>query len=342
MLQPLISRFGSATAAWAAPRADFELVAGALAVGRRRDAELARRVDEGLAWCDAHGVEVVSRWSPDYPSSLADIENPPGVLFFRGDRSLLDREVVTVVGSRAATEYGRRAAHDIATLVARHGVVVASGLAIGIDGVVHRATLAAGGKTVAVLGAGVNHPHPPSHTRLFRQIAGEGLLVSEFLPGELPLRHHFLQRNRTLAAIAKVVVVVEAAEKSGALNTAHHANDLGKTVLSVPGSIYSRMSAGTNALLREAFAVVTPATVLEHLSCGAQPQLALAPAPPDDFGADARRVWDVLSEAPSHVDEVAHRAQLGVGAALASLAELEVSGWARQEAGARFARSVGV
>jgi DNA processing protein len=340
-LQPLLDRFGSAREAWAAPRQPFELVAGPEAAGRRSDAELARRVDEGLAWCEAHGVEVVSRWSADYPSSLAGIDNPPGVLFFKGDRSLLEREVVTVVGTRAATEYGRRVAHDVANIAARHGAVVASGLALGIDGVAHRAALEAGGKTMAVLGAGVNRPHPRSHTQLFRQIAREGLLVSEFLPAEPPLRHHFLQRNRTLAAIATVVVVVEAAEKSGALNTARHANDLCKTVISVPGSIYSRTSAGTNALLEEAYALVTPATVLEHLSCGAEPQLALAAAPPGDIGADARRVWDALDEAPSHVDEVARRARLSAGAALASLAQLEVAGWARQEAGARFARSVG-
>jgi DNA processing protein len=215
-------------------------------------------------------------------------------------------------------------------------------MALGIDGEAHRAALEAGGKTLAVLGAGLARPYPRSHARLFRRIAGEGLLVSEFLPHELPLKHHFPRRNRTLAALARVVVVVEAAERSGALNTAWHATDLGRALLAVPGSIYAPMSRGTNALLESAMPLVSPATVLGHLSTGSEQPLSLFGSdPPADLGPDALRVWDALADAPRHVDELARDALVPPGAALAALSLLELCGWARQDPGARFSRGAG-
>jgi DNA processing protein len=217
--------------------------------------------------------------------------------------------------------------------------VVASGLALGIDAEAHLAALAADGKTLAVLGAGLAKPYPRRHAGLFRRIAREGLLISEFLPHEHALKHHFPRRNRTLAALAQVVVVVEAAERSGALNTASHATDLGRDLLAVPGPIYAPMSRGTNELLRRALPLLSPATVLEHLSGGSGQALSLFPLdPPADVGPDALRVWNALAEAPRHVDELARAAELAPSRALAALSRLEVGGWIRQEPGARFAR----
>jgi DNA processing protein len=227
-------------------------------------------------------------------------------------------------------------------LLARRGVVVASGLALGIDGEAHRAALETGGTTIAVLGAGLARPYPRSHLPLFREIARRGLLVSEFLPPEPPHKHHSPQRNRTRAALAKVVVVVEATPESGALNTAGHATDLGRDLLAVPGSIYARTSLGTNGLLERAYPLVTPATVLEHLTAGAARVLSLFPeAPPEDVGTEALRVWDALAEAPRHVDELARSAGMETGATLVALSLLELGGWARQQPGARFVRATG-
>ena len=341
-LEPLVGRFGSARAALGAPRAAFEAVVAARA-DHREEPDRHRRVEEALRWCEAHGVRVVHRWGDGYPAQLTSVENPPGVLFLVGDVALLEREIVTVVGSRKATEYGRRVARDVAAAAARHGAVVASGLALGIDAEAHRAAFDAEGKTLAVLGRGVARPYPPSHARLFRRIAEEGLLVSEFLPHELPLKHHFPRRNRTLAALAKVVVVVEAAEESGALNTAAHATDLGRDLLAVPGSIYAPMSRGTNELLRRALPLVSANTLLEHLSTarGDGPLSLFPAAPPAELGAEALRVWDALAEAPRHVDELARTARLGTGPTLVALSLLEVGGWVKQEAGARFARGPG-
>jgi DNA processing protein len=265
------------------------------------------------------------------------------VIFLQGDRSLLDREIVTIVGSRRSTEYGRRVAREVATAASRSGAVVASGLAVGIDGEAHGAALEAGGKTLAVTGSGLRRPYPRCHTRLFRRIAREGLLVSEFMPEEPPLGRHFLQRNRTLAALANVVVVVEAARESGALNTVGHAMELGREVLTVPGPIYARTSEGTNGLLGAATALVRPTDLVDYLSAGRPHALSLFPdAPPDDVGADALRIWDALAETSRHVDELAHEAHLAPGPALVALSQLELGGWVRQEAGGRFARGPGV
>jgi DNA processing protein len=337
-LDPLAARFGSAAAALAAPAREFNPVVSPVAE-QRSDPELLRRVDAGLAWCAAHAVTVVHRWQPDYPAQLRSIDNPPGVLFLQGDRALLEREIVTVVGSRKSTEYGRRVAREVAAAAVRGGAVVASGLALGIDGEAHHAALAAEGRTLAVLGAGLARPYPRRHVELFRRIAREGLLISEFLPHEPPLKHNFPRRNRTLAALAKVVVVVEAAEASGALVTARHANDLGKEVLAAPGSIYAPMSRGTNKLLANAHALWSPGTVLDYLSAGSSPPLSLfPPGPPADMGADALRVWDALAESPRHVDALAREAKLAPTATLVALSLLEVGGWIRQEPGARFTR----
>lgn len=340
-LDTLVHHFGSATAALSAPRAAFAAVSGREAADRRGDADARARVEEALAWCRERGVAVVHRWAPRYPARLASLTAPPAVLFLQGDLGLLeDPRIVTVVGSRRATEYGRRVARDVAATLARHGAVVASGLALGIDAEAHRATLEAGGKTLAVLGAGLSRPHPRSHAGLYRRIAREGLLVSEFLPGEMPLPHHFPRRNRTLAALAHVVVVVEAAERSGALNTAGHALDVGRELVAVPGSIYSPTSRGANRLLASAHALYSPAAILELLPEGtpASPD-PLHAAPPPTVGPDALRVWDAVDEAARHVDELASRSQLAPGRTLVALSLLELGGWVRQLAGARFART---
>jgi DNA processing protein len=343
-LGKVVEAFGSCARALAAKRDEFTRVVGSSAAAAQRDdAAFAARVDVDLAWCGQHGVTVRYRSDPRYPEKLAKLDNPPAVMFLLGDESLLERETVTIVGSRKATEYGCRVARDVAGVAVRHGSVVASGLALGIDGEAHRATLAAGGKTIAVLGSGLAHPHPRSHTKLFHEIARGGLAVSELLPSEPPLPQHFPRRNRTLAALAHVVVVVEAAEKSGALITADRALELGRHVLAVPGSIYAPNSRGTNTLLQDAaHPLVTPATLLDYLPKDeSQRDLELPPldaAPPPSLGVDALRVWGELEGEPRHVDHLAARAQLSANRTLTALSLLELEGWSRQAPGSRYMR----
>ena len=336
----LLERFGSGRNALAAKRSDFTAAADEAAEKARGDAVVARRIEEGLTWCRETGVQVAPRGAASYPSSLLELADPPAVIFLRGDATLLTRTAVAVVGSRRATHYGRRVARDVACAVVTAGGVVASGLALGIDGEAHRAALAAGGKTFAVLGAGPDRVHPRSHATLFRELVLAGLLVSEFLPGEPPLPHHFPRRNRVLAALSQAVVVVQAARRSGALITADHALDLGRDVFAVPGSIYASTSRGAHELLAQgAHPILTPETVLDYVPELTRSRPGAPSPPPPMLAGDAGRVFEVLDAVACHVDEIAKRARIEAGPALAALSFLELDGHVRREPGMHFARA---
>lgn len=341
-LHRLVERFGSGSAALEAPADDFAGVAGTEAAAARSAPEPADAAERGLAWCRSNGAQLAVRGRPPYPERLLHLTDPPAFLFLRGDPSLLEPPVVTVVGSRRSTAYGRRVATEVARAVVRAGVTVASGLALGIDAAAHRAALEAGGRTLAVLGTGLDVEHPPSNRGLSRRIGAEGLLVTEFMPGDGPQAHNFPRRNRILAALAQVVVVVEAARRSGALITADHALSLGREIVAVPGSIYAPGSQGTNRLVRVgAHALVDPEQVLDYLPdyvLEREGEGAGEPVPPDALGPDVGSVWSVLGPEGRHVDELASDAALDSRRTLAALTALELAGWVQKESGMRFIR----
>ena len=341
----LVEAFGSGRAALVASDRDLAATLGGgkarpagLASARARGSSADRAaVSEALERADALGARVVPMGSSSYPRSLLDLGDPPPVLFLRGRLELLEPASVALVGSRRATGYGRRTAARLARALARCGAVVVSGLALGVDGEAHRGALEAGGGTVAVLGAGPDVVHPPSHRRLFQSILEEGLVVSEFAPGTPPLAHHFPRRNRVMAALARVVVVVQAGVRSGALITARHALDLGREVLAVPGPIDAATSAGANELLRDgAHPVLGPEEIMRALGLPVMVEAALGPAP----GTDAAALWEALSRAPEGVDALAGRTGLSATRTLVALSSLEIEGWVVQSAGARFARKI--
>jgi DNA processing protein len=254
----------------------------------------------------------------DYPSGLEHSSDPPLGLFVRGE--LRSAPVVAVVGSRRATSYGRQVARVLGEELAKSGVVVASGMARGIDAAAHEGALAAGGPTWAVWGAGPDRVYPPEHRELAAAISTSGALITEYLPGTPPRRHHFPERNRVLAGLARAVVVVEAAARSGALITARLALDEGREVLAVPGSILSEVSVGPNTLLcLGARPMLTPRDVLE----------AVGHIPP--AGEDATRAAHPLLEhlpAGEHAttDELVTRSGLSVSEVHTALLELELGG----------------
>lgn len=291
------------------------------------------------------GFGVIPMTSPSYPASLMELVDPPPLLFLRGDKALLTEPAVAIVGSRRATEAGRRAAERIGRILAEAGVTVVSGLALGIDGAAHRGALQGGGKTLAVLGCGLGRVYPAAHRGLFREIGRKGLLVSEFLPGESALPHHFPKRNRVIAALSRAVVVVEAGNKSGALITVDHGLDLGREIFVVPGSVENPQAAGSNALLREGARVVPdPGAILDELSdLGFQAwkgrEVTGGPGPDGDrVPPELRVLWEGLSERPLSVEEIAQETAIPLAAALAGLSALELGGWARQGPGMRFHR----
>jgi DNA processing protein len=205
--------------------------------------------------------------SPDYPQSLRDIHSPPNQLFVRGASltELLKRPVVAVVGSRRTTPYGQQVTVELATKLAEQGVVIVSGLALGIDALAHQSALAAGGTAIAVLPGPVDHIVPATNYRLAQQILDNGgVLVSEYPSGTPALKQQFIARNRIVAGLCQALVITEAGEKSGALHTARFASDQGKDVLVVPNNIHARQSIGTNNLLKRGAGVVTSIDDILH------------------------------------------------------------------------------
>jgi DNA processing protein len=277
------------------------------------------------------------------PAPLAALERRCAALYVAG--TWPDAPWVAIVGARAATPYGLGFAHRLAGDLAKLGVVIASGLARGIDAAAHEGALAAGGRTVAVLPGSLDRVTPPEHAALATRIAARGALVAEYERGIVPRAGRFLERNRLIAALSLATVVVEAAERSGALSTASVARTLGRPVLAVPGDVDRPSSRGCHALLRRGARVCEGAAdVLEAIRRGAGDaiaspalaQSAVAPAGATVVPPPAARLAAALDAEPRTLDQLAARAGLDPAAALATLLELEWSGLAAAQAGARW------
>jgi DNA processing protein len=274
-----------------------------------------------------------------YPTLLAGICDAPFVLWTKGDPACCAGPTVAIVGSRAATPYGLEAASRIAGDLASAGVVVVSGLARGIDSAAHRAALEAGGETVAVLGSGVDVIYPAEHKPLAAAIARQGAVLSELPPGTRPVAFHFPARNRIISGLSQVVVVVEAAERSGSLITAGFALDQGREVMAVPGSVLSGRHRGCHALIRDGAAVAESAEdVIAALRCA-----TAAASPRGGAKIEDQLVGPILAVmAPGEdYDTEALSAQTGLAVAqlLPRLLELELRGAVRRVDGGRFVRA---
>lgn len=289
------------------------------------------------AW-EAGGARVVVRGGKGYPARLEHLGDPPAVLWLAGPRSLPEGRAVAIVGTRKATEYGRKMARRLAAGLAAEGIPVVSGMATGIDGTAHAAALDAGGPTVGVLGSGLDRPYPRAHARLFERMGRSALLATEFAPYRRPRPGHFPRRNRIIAALAEAVVVVQAGERSGALNTAGHALDLGREVLAVPGRVDAPASRGVHGLLRDGAAPAEKAAdVLAALGL-AVPEGGGAVSAREPSGEAERAVWARLEEGPRPADELAAALGLPTGRALALLGRLELAGVIRALPGGRYER----
>jgi DNA processing protein len=297
---------------------------------------LRRRASAALETARRLKIEIIVWGAPAYPALLATIADAPPALWTRGDPAILRQPAVAIVGSRVATPYGLEAASRLAGDLAAAGAVVVSGMARGVDSASHRAALAAGGQTAAVLGSGVNVIYPAEHDQLAEEIVGRGVLLSELPPGTPPLAFHFPARNRIISGLSLAVVVVEAAERSGSLITAGFALEQGRAVMAVPGSVLSGRHRGCHALIRDGAAVVESAEdVLAELRTSALRQLVetSAETPPDD------PVLTAMSPGESYdTDTLAGQTGQAPGQLLARLLELELRGVVRRLDGGRFVR----
>lgn len=270
-------------------------------------------------------------WDPSFPEGLLSLSDPPLGLFIRG--CLPDGPCVSLVGARRATAYGREAAEYLGRELSAAGVWVVSGMARGVDAAAHRGALAGRGLTAAVWGSGPDRVYPPEHTRLADEISRHGCLLTEYPPGAPPLAHHFPERNRLIAGLARVTVVIEADERSGALITARCALDEGREVMAVPGSVFSRLSAGPNGLLRAGAAPVLAATdILDVLGVPAVPR------DPEETAHGGLLAVLPAGEAVS-VDRLAVLAGTTVAEVLDTLLRLELAGLVVKEADGRYRRS---
>jgi len=330
------------------------------------------RVEEGhrlLREAEEMGARVMTLPDPDYPALLHTIGEPPPVIFLLGNCGLLDCPAVAIVGSRDHSPYGAEVCRTLATAAARRGIVVISGMARGLDAVGHLAALDAGGATIGVLGNGLGVVYPAANRALYERVAAQGLLITEFPPGERPSVYTFPRRNRLISALARVTVVVEAASGSGALITADAALEQGRDVLAVPGNITSHTSVGTNRLIRDGAIPVLEVEDLLGLypeagersggtadgtirtdradeagespnGDGATNRRTVEPPDPDlTLTPTQQRILGVMGTAPALVDELAARAEVPVPEALSALFTLELAGRVEQWSGGRFARA---
>lgn len=320
---------------------DLELIE---AIGGGRSGEVfeaVRRLSTGelRTRATAAGLELICACDPAYPPGLRDLASPPAVLHIGGGverfLELVDGEAVAVVGARRASDYGLEVARALGRGLGSAGVTVISGMALGVDSAAHGGALEAGGGTVAVLPAGADRPYPPSKAALYRRIWAGGAVVSELPPGAAVWRWSFHARNRIIAALSAMTVVVEGRERSGALITARHARELGRPVGAVPGRITSPLAAGPNALLAGGAGLIGgPQDVLDALF-GAGVRCA-SEASRTPLEPELERVLRAVGEGN---DTVAALAQAGIAAdqVLSALSALELAGYVRREAGGRYA-----
>lgn len=333
----LLGYFGSAEGAWRA--GDTELGAAGLdsrtiqhLLSRRGRIDLDREIER----VERAGVRLVTLPDAAYPPLLTHVADAPPLLYVKGDLQPGDELALAIVGTRRASVYGKQVCERIVAEVAGRGVTIVSGLARGIDAVAHRVALAAGGRTIAVIGSGVDVVYPPEHATLAEDIAANGAIVSEYPLGTQPEANNFPPRNRIISGMSRATLVVEAGATSGALITADFAVEQGRDVLAIPGSILSPGCEGTNRLIQQgAKLVLGAADIFDELNVvTVGQQLEFRAMSPDD--PIERSLLDVLTGEPTHVDEIVRRVGLPVATVSGALAVLELKGRARHVGGMHY------
>jgi DNA processing protein len=340
----LAEYFGDPTEAFSAPAEVLVKIQG-----------LDPNVIDGLchfsAWTEMEGevsraekaaIKIVPFTDPTYPARLRLIADPPPVLYVKGEIRNQDERAVAVVGSRSASDYGRRVARDLCRGLASLGFTVVSGMARGIDGAAHEAALNAGGRTLAVLGSGVDRAYPPEHDKLYRRISENGAVISEFPLGTGPVAFNFPVRNRLISGLTLGVVVVEATEKSGSLITASLALEQGREVFAVPGEAGASRSRGTHQLIRQGARLVeTVNDIMEEIA----PQLsgraqtaenAPGRALPQHLGNEFKKIFALFEERSLQIDEVIESSGCSPSRVSEILLELELLGYIKQLPGKKY------
>ncbi len=302
-----------------------------------RNFGLWKTVDKYVKETEKKRMKVVPIDDPFYPQPLKEIEGAPILLYMKGDYREDDRFGIAVVGSRKHTSYGEIVTQKIASELSAAGFTVISGMARGIDTLAHKAALSSDGRTIAVLGSGLDVYYPAENKGLMERIAASGCVISEFPPGTIPNRENFPRRNRLISGLSMGVLVVEAAADSGSLITAAYAVEQNKEIFAVPGSILSKNSEGTNRLIKQGARIVLGADdVIEELAPVLKGFIRAKDRKSADISNEEGTVCVALTREPKHVDEVSREARLPIQKTLEVLLSLELKGLVRQTAGKRF------
>ena len=336
-LQALRTHFGDLSLAWQAPL-DALQAAGLSPKLAERVAQIRASVDleKYMARIAAMGIQILTWEDELYPKRLKEIDQPPPILFMRGALTTEDAWTVAVVGTRRVSAYGRQVTDELATFLANNGVTVVSGLARGVDAIAHQSALKAGGRTIAVLGCGVDRIYPPEHAQLAEKMIASGALLSDYAPGTPPDAANFPPRNRIISGLSMATVVVEAGETSGALITAQFAADQGREVFAVPGNILAPQSKGTNRLIAQgAHPMLSARDLLDvlNLTRVTEQREVRKVLPGNEIEAS---LLSVLTHEPLHMDEIRNQTGLPIERVSATLVMMELKGLVRQVGGMNY------
>ena len=348
-LQTVVARFGSIDTVLGADIASLRAAGLRPATARAITAPDALQIERDLRAVERYALELLPAHAANYPATLREITAAPAVLFVRGATNALAKPQLAIVGSRNPTANGRETARDFAHRLAQLGLGITSGLAVGIDAAAHEGALLAAGTTIAVCATGLDLTYPPQHAALAERIAATGALISEFPPGTPPLPHHFPQRNRLISGLARGVLVVEAARRSGSLATARCAGEQGRDVFAIPGSIHSPLSHGCHALIRQGAKLVENVddilTEIEinqeiHIVANALTQ----PSNPSGDGPALDNPGEILLDAlgfePTSVDTLIASTGLSSTSVASLLLALELEGRVASDGLGRFFRVI--
>lgn len=345
-IKRLLDRFQTPEAVFRAPMKELLEIEG---LGEKVAREIQRGplekvVEKELVLLKEAGGKMITLRDEDYPMRLKDIYDPPALLYVRGELRREDELAIAIVGSRKTSPYGRWFTEKIGQDLARHGVTVVSGMARGIDSVAHMGALQGGGRTIAVLGCGVDVIYPSENRNLFHQIIEHGAVLSEFPMGSPPEGGHFPRRNRIISGLSIGVVIVQASAESGSLITAGYALEQGREVFAVPGNVGAEGSRGTNQLIKEGAKLVeSTEDILEEILPQWKREKEMLPkaeTPLPDLSEEEMLLYRLLGESPLHIDAIIRESQLDPGRVSSLLLNLELKGLISQWPGKCFSKKM--
>ncbi len=340
----LLQAFSSASAVWSVPSSQLNPIVSSKAIAAITAHQGLEALQAALTWETQHpDNHLICLVDDDYPISLSEIDAPPPLLFTRGDTSLLQQPSVALIGSRHASASGLHIAHDLSAELSRYGICIVSGFAAGIDTAAHQGCLHAQGKTIAVLGTGIDRVYPASNRDLAHQISATGLLLSEFPLGTAPIAHNFPRRNRIIAGLSQAIIVIEATLESGSLITARLGLEMNKEVMAVPGSIHNPHSKGCHALIKQGAKLVESVNdILEE--CPLLPQIR----PVNELTKEKTTPITCVNELspllkemgfdPIHPDQLVDKLGISATDVYAELLQLELQGKIAALSGGRYQR----